>query len=170
MAQTFYDLTNFPNGYGPNTVTPVLSGGDEADADVVTAKSSTEALFTYTYYFDLSTSVGPVDQVSTSINGLQFQTSVPSVKNLSVSFYDLTTGSSAGTIVGGTGTIDLAAGQNYSVTITGNNNSRTKGGEFDFGLQTSVAPVPGPTGFLVAIGGMGALLLKRRRSARTLAA
>jgi MYXO-CTERM domain-containing protein len=147
--------------------TPVLAGGDDAAVYQATPVSPTEATFTYTYTFDLA-AVGADNDVYTTINPIAVSPKSKyfgqdSVTNISASFYDLTTSTSAGTVAGGIGTIILPSDNDYSVTITGNNTTTVYGGAFGFDIQTSVAPVPGPTGFLVAAAGMGALFLMRRR-------
>jgi hypothetical protein len=147
--------------------TPTLSGGDDAYVNVIDA-TAPATKFTNTYTFDLA-SVGPTTDVYASINKVAYYkyASDPSVTNLAVSFYDLSEGDKlVGTIAGGNGTIALASNQDYAVKITGNTTTKY-GGSYQFDVQTS--PVPGPTGFLVAIGGIGALFLQRRRMGRAAA-
>jgi hypothetical protein len=173
MASTSYDLS---------TTTPTLTDGDDAFVYVTTPVSSKESTFTYTYDFDLGATGNPNDVTASIIPITVASKKSPnykyngtlSVTNLTATFYDLTTKTTVGTVsesalTSSTGaTLNLAANNDYSVTITGKNTTPVYNGQFGFDVAT--APVPGPTGFLVAIGGMGALLLKRRRSARNLAA
>jgi hypothetical protein len=171
MAQTSFDLT---------AGTPTLTNGDDGFAYVVTPVSSTEATFSDTFYFDVgptgtpsSTTASIIPITATSKATKQYN-GKPSVTNLTATFYDLTTKTTVGTISESSltslsgATLDLKSGNDYSVTLTGKNTTPVYNGTFGFDVAT--APVPGPTGFLVAIGGMGALLLKRRRSIRSVAA
>jgi hypothetical protein len=154
FAQSTYSLSS----------SPTLSSGDDAFVNVIDTTAPT-VMFQNTYDFDLA-GVGPTTDVYTSINDVAYYkyASDPSISNLVVSFYDLSKGDTlVGSIVGGTGTIALASNQDYAVTITGNTTTKY-GGSYQFDVQTS--PVPGPAGFLVAMGGMGALLLQRRRLSR----
>ena len=154
----------FAATYNMSAGTPTLSGGDDAYVDAVVGRNDS---FTNTYTFDLS-AVGSITDVYTTINLIP-RVGGPSVTGLSASFYDLTTGKAVGVVAGGNGSIALADNSDYAVTVSGQT-SKNYGGSYSLDLLTSVAPVPGPAGFLIAIGGMGALLLKRRRASDSLAA
>jgi len=148
--------------------TPTLTGGDDTVAYVTTPLSASDALFSETYTFDLAVA-GPTSEVSASINDIAKAPHGLSVTNLSASFYDLTTQTQLPSLPTGNGEITLADNNDYSVTITGNNTSPKYAGQYSFDVQT-VPAVPGPEGFVVAIAGMGALFLVRRRASRRLAA
>ncbi len=158
----------FAASYDLTAGVPTLVGGDDAFADV--ALTATNDMFSNTFDFDLG-GVGPLTDIETDINAIKLTPKgslIPSLTNVKASFYDLTTGMAVGSVSGENGTIGLASNNDYSVTVSGLTSA--KGGSYYIDLATSVAPVPGPAGFLVAIGGMGALLLKRRRSSSNSAA
>jgi hypothetical protein len=172
MASTSYDLS---------TTTPTLKNGDDAFVYVTTPVSAKESPFSYTFDFNLgvtgnpntvTASIIPITVASKKSPNYKYNGTL-SVSNLTATFYDITTKTTVGSISESALTssagaaINLAANNKYAVTLTGKNTTPVYNGQFGFDVAT--APVPGPTGFLVAIGGMGALLLKRRRSARSLA-
>jgi MYXO-CTERM domain-containing protein len=168
MAQTnIYDLS---------VGTPTLVGGDEAYVNVTAPNTPNlgTSTFSYTYTFNLG-AVGPSNDLTETVNlepvsKLQKNKNLPSVSNVVATFYKLGSTTPVGSVSGDSGSITLAAGTDYSVKLSAQDTLPSYRGQYTFDLQTSVAPVPGPAGFLVAIGGMGALLLKRRRASRDLAA
>ncbi len=161
-AQTTYAFGTFASG------APTLSGGDDAYVNAIDT-TAPGVTFYDSYLFRLA-SVGPTTDVYASINNVAFSTvsNQPSVTNLVASFYELAGDPvPVGTITGGNGSIALASNETYAVTVTGQTTTKY-GGSYQFDVQTS--PVPGPTGFLVAIAGMGALFLQRRRISGALSA
>jgi hypothetical protein len=163
--------------YDLSVGTPTLLAGDDATVTQKTPISPTEQEFSYTYSFDLG-ATGPVDNATASIISISAVGSYhgkPSTTALAVTFHDLTTNTyvslSGPALYSATGaSVTLADNNDYTVNITGNNTTPKYNGAFQFDLATSVAPVPGPNGFLVAIAGMGGLLLMRRRASRGFAA
>jgi len=171
FAQSTYTIGNTLPGTA--AATPTLTGGDDAfiDAVVTTAKGVT---FTNDFTFNLA-SVGPSGVVDASINNISVKkySGQPSLSGLTAYFYDLSkNGALVGTFTeasleGGNATVDLTSGQDYKVVVSGQATSQY-GGSYMFDVAT--APVPGPTGFLVAIAGMGGLLLMRLQASRRLTA
>lgn len=153
-------------GTSPSTIVD-LSAGDTGTGGSYTTPSSTIA---DNYYFrSVGGNSGQFNLLNAAVvtNGMNFL----NIGGLSASLYDLTTSTLVGTFGGTTdptavSTLAIMSGDSYRIGVSGTTNGMF-GGFYNLRVSPqAVAPLPGPSGWAVALigGGLLAFGIRRRRN------